>query len=304
MKRSITIAAGLLLLTVAASAPALEVGTEFYIGSLAFSDDRTSDEVTLPQVFPWGGSIDAYQSISDQIGVNIAFDIDPTLNYVSYTLLNYRQQFFAITVGPFFGFFNSRNNILKPGISTGVRADIPGLVFVAFRADSSIGGRLVQEGDYLQERSDVSVGFYVKNAICSVDLLTRGYIYRTATDEVADNYLEYSFNTDLYQKNVPYRILLSFAYQERKKSFIDVTTTARSPIDHRLRSIVLGTSLSMQITDWLLVKLGLDSSVYSFGDAGDELLALPTTGIAQYLFNARIGVTVDIDSLTNRQPLP
>ncbi len=298
MRRYVAMVAWLVA-AAASTATGLEVGSEFYIGSLAFSDDRTADEVALPQVFPWGGGVVVDQQIDDQLSIIIDFHSDPTLNYVSYTLLDYQQQFFAITLGPFFGFFNSRNTILKPGISTAVRADIPGIAFVSFRADSSIGGRLVQAGDYLQERSDVSVGFYVRNAICSVNLLTKGYIYRTADEEIVDNYLEYSFKTDLYQKNVPYRVLLSFAYQERSKSFIDVVT--RDSVVHRLRSVVLGTTLAMQMSDWLLIELGLDSSIFSFGDAGDELLALPTSGIAQYLFNATLAVRVQVDALAERR---
>lgn len=293
-------AASLFAIASVCVAGALDIGAEFFMGNMAFADDRAATEVSLPQVFPWGGSLVAKQQVNDQIAVNISFDYDPTLNYVSYTLLDYKLPFFSITVGPFFGFFNSRNTILKPGISTGIRADIPGIAFVSFRADSSIGGRLVQAGDYLQERSDVAVGFYVRNAIASVNLITKGYIYRTSDEEIVDNFLEYSFITDLYQKNVPFRVLLSFGFQEQSKSFIDVVT--RDAVIHRLRSIVLGTELDLQLTDWLLLELNLDSSVFSFGDAGDELLALPTTGIGQYLFNASVGLRIGVDTLLTRGP--
>ena len=288
---------------VATGAHSLDIATQFYIGNMAFSDDRTVDEISLPSILLWGGSIAAQQQIDDQIAFTLSFESDPTLNFVSYTLLNYNLQYFSIVVGPFFGFFNSRNTLLKPGISTAVRADIPGFAFVAFRADASIGGRLVQAGDYLQERSDVSVGFYVRNAISSVNLITKSYIYRTEDTEIIDNYLEYSFETDLYQKNVPYRILLSFGYQERGKSFVSVADRTDTTV-HRLSSIVLGTELELQFSDWFLLEIDLDSSIYSFGDAGDELLALPTSGIGQYLFNAAIGVRIDADAFAARGSLP
>ena len=278
---------------------AFEVGAEFAIRNLAFADTRTATDEDLPLVFPWGVSVTAYQEISDSIGVNLGFFTDPTLNFISYTLLDYRQQFLSLSVGPFFGLFNSRNALLKPGISTAVRADVPGIAFVSFRADSSIGGRLVQEGDYLQERSDVTIGFYVRNAICSVNLLTKSYIYRTETEEIVDGYTEYSFDTDLYQKNVPYRILLSFAYQERAKSFIDVVT--RAATNHRLRSIVLGTEIDVQIGDWLLYEINIDSSVFSFGSAGDEILAMPTSGVGQFLFAASTGFSIQVDTLMERR---
>ena len=294
MKRITTIA---IILLAGSHLSGLSIGTDFFIGNMAFADDRTEDEIDLPVLFPWGGSIVVDQQVDDQVSFNLGFYSDSTLNYISYTLIKYTQQFFSITVGPFFGFFNSPNTLLKPGISTAVRAAIPGIAFLSFRADSSIGGRLAESGDYLQERSDVSIGFYVRNAILSVNLLTKSYIYRTATQEIIDGHIEYSFETDLFQKNVPYRILLSFAYQERAKSFVDVDDRTISSI-HRLRSAVLGTELELQLTDWLQLEIKLDSAVYSFGDAGDELLSLPTTGIGQFLFTAGVGAKIDLDGIT------
>ncbi len=276
---------------------ALEITTELYMGNLAFEDDRTETETDLPNTYPWGVSVYGTQQVSPELDINLSFIMDPTLRYISYTTLEYVQPFFSISVGPFFGLFNSRNTILKPGISTSVRAEFPGVAFVEFRADSSIGGRLVQTGDYIQERSDVSLGFYVRNAICSVNLLTKGYTYRTATDEIVDNYLEYSFETDIFQKSVPYRILLSFAYQERSKTFINIDDSTDTTI-HRLSSIVLGTKVEVNLADWMLLQLNLDSSVFSFGSIGEGLLELPTTGIEQYRFNATVGVKVLVDRLT------
>ncbi len=284
------------LLLVSMSVYSLEIATEFYMGNLAFAQDRAESETDLPNAFPWGISLYGTQQVSPEIGIDLSFLMDPTLRYISYTTIKYVQPFFSISVGPFFGFFNSRNTILKPGISTSIRAEIPGIAFVAFRADSSIGGRLVQAGDYIQERSDVSLGFYVANAICSVNLLTKGYTYRTSSDEIVDNYLEYSFETDIYQKNVPYRILLSFAYQERSKTYIEIATSDTTL--HRLSSIVLGTKIDVSLTEWMLVQLNLDSSIFSFGNVGDKLLDLPASGIEQYRFNASVGVRLSVDRLT------
>ena len=104
MKRFITICA--IVGVVVTNAFSLDIATKFYIGNMAFSDDRTADEISLPSVFSWGGSVEAHQQISDQIAFTLTFDSDPTLNFVSYTLLDYNLTYFSIIVGPFFGFFN------------------------------------------------------------------------------------------------------------------------------------------------------------------------------------------------------
>lgn len=274
---------------------AFEVSTEFQIGNLGFSSDRSSTATDSPAHFPWGLSVYGNEEITGDLGVDVGFYFDQTLKYISYTNLRFTQQFFTLGVGPFFGLFNSDTTLLKPGISTSVRLDFPGLVFVEFRADSSIGGRLVQAGDYLQERSDITAGFYVLNAIAGVSLLTKDYTYRTKSFEIIDSYVEYSFSADIYQKNVPFNIFLTFAYQKRGKSFTDISTN--DVVLHDLNSLVLGTRIDFRVTQYLSIMADLESSIYNWGSAGDTLLTFPTKGIGAYFFSATAGVTVNIDTL-------
>lgn len=274
---------------------AFEVSTEFQIGNLGFADNRKSNADDYPLQFPWGLSVYGSEEITGDLGVDIGFYYDQTLNNISYTNLRYTQQFFTLGVGPFFGLFNSATSLLKPGISTTVRLDFPGLIFVEFRADSSIGGRLVQEGDYLQERSDITAGFYVLNAIASGSLQTKSYTYRTKSKEIIDSFVEYSFSADMYRKNVPFNVLLSFAYQKRGKSFTNISTN--EVVDHDLNSLVLGTRIDFQLTQYLSIMADLESSIYNWGSAGENLLTFPTTGIEAYLFRATAGVNINIDTL-------
>ena len=278
---------------------AFEVSTEFQIGNLGFARDRAVDAEDYPSHFPWGLSIYGSEEISGNIGVDIGFYFDQTLRNISYTNLRYTQSFFTLGVGPFFGFFNSKRSLLKPGISTAVRLDFPGLIFVEFRADSSIGGRLVEEGDYLQERSDVTAGFYVLNAIANVSLLTKSYTYRTASHEIIDSFIQYSFATDIFQKNVPYKVLLTFAYQNRGKSYTSIE--GGDPVLHDLHSLVLGTRIDWAINRYMSIMIDLESSVYNWGSAGDGLITFPTSGFEAYYFTAGAGVSVNIDTLLGRR---
>jgi len=269
----------------------LEIGTAFHIGNLAFEKARTSDQTGFDGTsFPWG--IDAFinQDVSSQLDLHTGFYMDPILKNISYTLFSYQQNFFSIGVGPFFGLFNSSSSILKPGISTSIRLDFPGIIFVSFRADSSIGGRLVQTGDYLQERSDISIGYYVRNAICSVNIKSKKYTAKSSAGELVDSLTSYSFSTDIFQKNMPYKILLSFGYQKLTKIFIEGDTTA----EHTLGSLVIANNLDIFINDYLTVFIDLESSVYSFGSG--VLLGISNPGPGGYLFNASTGVTLNLDA--------
>jgi hypothetical protein len=132
-----------------------------------------------------------------------------------------------------------------------------------------------------------------------VNLLTKSYTYRTKKEEIIDSFIEYSFATDIYQKNVPYRVLLTFAYQKRGKSFTNVDTNVT--IAHDLNSLVLGTRIDLSINRYLSIMANLESSIYNWGSAGDSLITFPTTGINAYFFNASAGVTVNIDTLLDRR---
>lgn len=269
---------------------------------MAFSDDRLSTEETFVPAFKWGISLYGSENISDNLAINTGFYSDPVLNNVSYTLLTYTQEFISLGVGPFFGFFNTTTSILKPGISTSIRVDLPGALFVSFRSDSTIGGRMVQEGDYLQERSDVAAGFYVKNAICSLNLLTKSYTLRQTTQEIVDSFTEYSFKVDIYHKYAPYTILLSFGYQNLTKSFIDVTT--RDTVIHSLNSIILGTKLKLLFGDFVTFGVDLESSIYSFGFAGDALLNFSSSGPLGFLFHLTTGIQLNLDAIIRTPEAP
>jgi hypothetical protein len=277
----------------------LEVTAEFDMGNLGFAKDRLSSATDYPQIFPWGLALYVTEDISSNLTIDSGFYFDQTLKNISYTRLHYSQAFFTLGVGPFFGFFNSRSSILQPGISTAVRIDFPGIAFVEFRADSSIGGRMVQSGDYLQERSDLTAGLYVLNAIATVNLLTKTYAYRSDTEEIVDDFVEYSFRTDLFQKNVPIKVLLSFAYQKRGKSFTNLSD--REVSTHELNSLILGTKIDSQINDYMSVVTSLESSIYSFGSVvtlqDSALLTIPSTGIDAFLFNAGVAIRLNLDRI-------
>ena len=280
-------------LSMGGAARGLEINTEFHIGNLGFARDRAADATDYPATYPWGLSLSAGEQINEDLTINTGFDIDPVLHNIAYTRLTFAQQYFTLEVGPFFGLFNSTNKLMAPGISTGIRLDFPGLLFFEFRSDSSIGSRLITEGDYLQESNEISAGLYVLNAITSLNLHTKSYTSITADHEIIDGFTEYSFKADIYQKNVPYRVLLSFAYQIRGKSYIDVVT--RETVAHQLNSLILGTRIDLRVNEFLALMADLESSIFSFGSAGSTILSLPASGISAYLFNVRAGVTVSIN---------
>ncbi len=272
---------------------ALDAGLNFRIGNLAFKSDRTIDNTTFTGTdYLYGLSLFTTASISDNFSFESGFFNDAILKNISYTIFNYRQKFITIGVGPFFGFFNSTSTILKSGISTAILLELPGIAFLQFRSDSTIGGRLIETGDYVQERNNISLGYYVKNAICSINLHSKKYIQKAnSTTETVDSLTEYSFKTEVFQKNMPYTIDIAFAYQTLKKEFITSSSTTK----HTLNSIVLKTKLKFFIEEFLTLYTDLDSSIYTFGE--DALLGISNPGPGGYLFRLNTGFTVNLDKI-------
>ena len=276
----------------------LELGTNFHIGNLAFDRARVSTDTTFTGLsFPWG--VDAFvdHSVNEQIGIHAGFYMDSILRNTVYTLFTFKESFLELSVGPFFGLFNSRTTLLKSGISTAIKLEFPGIIFVRFRTDSSIGGRLVEAGDYLQERNDLGVGFYVPQAICSVGLLTKKYTVKVAAGETVDNLYIYSFTTDIFQKNTPYKVIVNFALHQLSKTFIETAQTTK----HALNSLVAGFTIDIFLADFMTLSVSLDSSIYTFGT--NALLGITNPGPGGYLFQASAGVKINIDSIIARQSL-
>jgi hypothetical protein len=290
-------AAALLLGASALPVAALEVSGSFQLGNNAFALDRAETNVTFPgDLYQWGADVSVKQAITDDFTFTSSVQRELILRNTVYNTLTYRQGFLRIGVGPFFGLFNSSTAILKPGITTSVQLELAGLAFVSFRSDSSIGGRLVEIGDYTQERSDISAGLYVKNVIISGLLQTRKFSQKTATDvETVDTLSVYAFQTDIYRKNTPYKLLLTFGYHQLARSYVHPTET----VQHVLNSIVLGTRLDLYLTPFLSTTLDLESSMYTFGNG--ELLGISNPGPGGYLFRAYAGVTFDLDRQTRTE---
>jgi len=279
------------------SAGALELTTMYHMGNLAFDRSSESAQTSLSGVnYPWGLSLFGEHEISKDLSLEAGFFYDPILRNTTYTRFEYEDEFFRIGVGPFFGTFNSWSSILKSGISTSVRVEFPGLLFASLRSDSSIAARFIKAGDYMQERNEITFGYYIPNAICTLNLTTKRYVaQQSATLETDDSFTEYSFDVDIHQKNVPVRVLLSFAYQQRSRTYDFDSSPDES---NSLNSLVFGTRLTVDVSPSIALIADIDHNIYSFGKYDDGsssgALDLPDSGLGMYLFQGSIGMRMEL----------
>lgn len=271
------------------SLSALQITTLAHGGNLSFDkSSETSEDGLSGTDFFYGFSLYGEQPVDENLTLKAGLKYDPILRYTAYTTFQYSRDFYTIAVGPFFGILNSWNPLMKSGISTSVRLDFPGIAYLSFRSDSSIAARFTKAGDYLQENNSIEAGYYIPFAICSVSLNSKRYVsQQTASLEVDDSFTEYAYNIDIFQKNVPVRVMLSFAYQQLERNY---STT----ISNSLNSLILGTRFRIELSPTVTLLARMDSNVYSFGKKNDSTaLSLPDSGLKQFIFRAELGAELN-----------
>ena len=278
-------AAVLALLLAAGAASALDLGVETWVDNLGFRTDRSVTDTSLPgSDYFWGISAYGSQPVTDSVQVEAGFYSDPILRNITRTVFTYDAKFLTVAVGPIFGLFNDLGTPVKSGLSASIRLEYPGVAFLTLRSDSSLGGSLVQNGDYTQELTLITLGVYLPHAICSLELRTRSFEQVESSQDITDSLTEYTFATEMFKKNVPYRVRVWLSYQDLSRSFASSTTTTAT-----LGSVVLGTQVEVTLAGPLVLTAGLEGTIYSFGL--DSLVG----GDSAFLFRSYAGVKLNLD---------
>jgi hypothetical protein len=276
----------LLALLGAGASFGLDLGVETWVGNLGFRTDRDSSDTRLPgSSYFWGISVFGTQSLTDNITLETGFYSDPVLRNTTRTIFTYNAGFMSVGIGPIFGLFNDLGTPIKSGLSASVRLEYPGVVFLSLRADSSIGGSLVETGDYTQGLTDITLGVYLPNVICTVSMNTRSFEQKASSENVTDRVAEYTLAAELYKKNVPYRLRLWMAYQDLSRSYVASSTTTAT-----LGSVILGTQVEVTLEGPVVLRAGLEGNVYSFG------LGSLVGGDSAFLFRSYAGLKLNLDS--------
>lgn len=299
---------------------ALELGTFFDIGNMSFPETPLTTTDFPSDSYPWGLTVTGRQVINEGMEINFGYTNDRVVNHLVHSTFIYNGEFFSIGAGPAFGVLNSTTTPLQPGMSTESRVAWPGKLFLSFDMFSSIGYRLSSPGDYSQSKNNLTIGFYVPNAICTVGMDQKSYTEVVSTyGEGTDKQTDFSFKADIFQKNVPFRVLIGLIYRQHSKEYmrnlIDGTLTHTPPDDpafslaitpsslkESLNSILLQSKVTFQVTPYLTLMVDAHSNLFSFGKItndetdADDLMSIPSTLPDSFLFEVKVGFTFDLDA--------
>ncbi|HPB65573.1 MAG TPA: hypothetical protein PLW80_03370 [Spirochaetales bacterium] len=272
------------LMVVPAAALDLEASAFFGNLGLPWAGEEPLTGAQFPSdAWIYGGKAGFTDELGEGLSLYAGYETDPTLRHVVKGIISYESGIASISAGPRVGVFNTAQTPLKAGIEVGFRLDAPGIAFFSVDTASSMGVGLASAGDYSQEYSDISAGWYVYNAICSFSMTTKRYTRVLASGEpLVDASNDYLFSVDTYKKGAPYRVLTELGYRTMTRSYPDGSSDG-------LGAVVLAAEISADVSPALTLVAGLDSGVYVFGI---ESLAGRGPASSAFMFSASLGAVV------------
>jgi len=268
---------------------ALDISLQGSLGNMAFDTSRSTalsdTNLAFTEQLYWTGTAKVEQAIADSGTFNILFNRDPILRNSLYTTIAYDTGYAKITVGPFFGLFNSPSSMISSGLSTTLTMTLPGLIYGTFRSDTTIGAGITVPGDYVQQRSEMAVGLWGPNTLTSVRLSTKTFtLKKTATLTTVDSVTNYDWVTEVFKKNVPYTAIVTLGYQSLKRSYIDASTSS-----DELAAFMIGIETSFRFSDSFKILGGGKAPMYAWGIGN---LKSPASTVI--LYEASLGVVLSV----------
>ena len=264
-----------------------EIEGSLQLGNFGFAPTRaiTDDSFNGTDAF-WGGALTWRQDISSSIQVETALRRDLIMGNSISAVLQYKSDYFRVAMGPYLGLLNSSSNILKAGISTLLGAEIPGVAFLRLQTESSLGGQASTSGDYFAQSNGIVLGFYVRDsAICGLGLTYKQFAWMQGETELIDSLLEYSFNAQVYEKNVPYRLNFNAAWQTLLRQAVGGPSQG-------LSIIILGAGIDIVISPAFALLLDFRTSIYAVGSG--VLSGISAVGFSPFIFQASAGFRVTL----------
>lgn len=296
--RSLALAALVLLASgpAAGRAAALEFGLMWSAGNLGFPWTQLS-QIAGTAPYPadnyyWDrGSAFFSMPLGEDASLGLTFDRDPVLRNVLGASVQFERGVAKISVGPFFGLFNSAATPFSAGLSTSIRFQWPGIAYVSARSDGAIAIGVLADalGSEPQARAELAAGFYTSNAIVSAVVGASSFSEsdpdgKTVTDALSS----YLLTIDIFKKNVPYTLFTKAGLQIRSKYYEATNTT------DALGSLVMGLTATAEVTPGWKIIGSFTSGVFVFGL--EELSGQSPTA-SDFFFDASLGVSFDTDRL-------
>lgn len=251
-----------------------ETGGELALSSLNFHPDRKPEDTHFSAYyFPIQYSVFVSHRLDENMSFDLTYSKDNILRNILFGNFSYEMDYFSLQVGPFFGVGVSTEVPVKAGLLASIELRSPGTVYVLLRSGRSLNllnifrgnalsGSVSSEGDFIQENNEVRLGVYLRNTILSLFVQSKIFTeYTSSYGTVSDSQTDYGTRTEVFQKNIPFRIVLSFFFRNMTRYYEDIA----SPTKHTIGSLIFGSRVEYAYNSRWTAYVDLESSIYSFG---------------------------------------
>ncbi len=275
------------MILAAGSVAALEVDAEGTFGNLGFATERKAGDTDLGSAsYLWDARLAISGTVLDGFLLTGAYERDSVLRDTFAVTIGYSGQIMSVSAGPFVGFMLDSDDpyLLKPGLSAQLRAELWETGFVSLETDVTLDPQLsTSSTDFRQFRITPRLGIYLPNIITSFEFDRSTLFYTDGTDTTVNSRSEYALVNEIFQKAIPYRILLRFAYRSQLKDFADGTK-------HALGAAVFTPGITYTPAETVALRAQLENGIYVFGR--EELLGEIETN--RYFFRATLGMKLQL----------
>lgn len=284
MRYSLMVLFTLVLIVVPLTAPASEFSVEFGIGNLDFARDRVPEadtpvpDATSIEVAAW-----MTNRLSESLRVDVGFERDAILGNTVLSKLRVSEGAFQVTIGPTFGLLNTGRVPVRAGVAGTLTVHLFDRMYIGGEARETLAS-LSDPGDYRSGQLAGVLGVRIPNARVEATVESRRFEELTEGGARHRNRNVYGISADVFKESVPYFVELDLAYQSREVRSLEGDT---SEVD-ALGSIVLGTTIGVQLSPSIVADIGMDSNLFSFGRNG--LAGTDLTDV--FLFRTTVGLRI------------
>jgi len=193
--------------------------------------------------------------LTDTFGYTATAERDYLLRNVLMCEMTINSGFINLSVGPLFSLFNSKSTYIRPGVTTSIGLEFPGIFYVSFRGGATFGS--IPENDYGLETSCIAVGIWVPNVLNTLSLTTKKYS-EFDTVFTQDELYRVCYRADIFAKNAPYTVSVEMGYQSLKREYFLTD-------EDMIRQIFLGFETNITVKPRLVFIFGAETPLFVWG---------------------------------------
>ena len=224
---------------------------------------------------------------------SLGFERDSILRNRLYGNMGFRLSYFSLEIGPFIGLMNTKQEMFRPGVSTGFRMEFPGILFAHIRAASSMGSAEGMPGNYSQRSGGFSAGFWAPNVICSFNIDMKSFaLQRNSGLFIEDSMSRYFFRADVSGADNPLSFVFDMGYGSLKRTYVThevpgAEIIREAPSDE-VKFLFLGLKGAYSINPSLKVFISGEIPLYFW-----SVRPMKNPSKTDYLYNFSLGVTMN-----------